>query len=93
MVIRLFKGQAIERQQLLRQLTELQYKRNDASFYRGCFRVRGDVVEIFPAHLEISAWRISLFGDEIESITSFDPLTGQKTKILLRCAFSPTRIT
>ena len=78
MVIRLFKGQAIERQQLLRQLTELQYKRNDAAFYRGCFRVRGDVVEIFPAHLEISAWRISLFGDEIEAITSFDPLTGQK---------------
>ena len=87
MVIRLFKGQAIERQQLLRQLTELQYKRNDAAFYRGCFRVRGDVVEIFPAHLEISAWRISLFGDEIEAITSFDPLTGQKDE-----AFDSVRI-
>ncbi|MGB1035739.1 MAG: excinuclease ABC subunit UvrB, partial [Candidatus Puniceispirillales bacterium] len=78
MVIRLFKGQRIERQQLLRQLTELQYARNDMAFQRGCFRVRGDVVEIFPAHLEVSAWRISLFGDEIESITSFDPLTGQR---------------
>src|SRR6056300_779992 len=78
MVIRLFKGQRIERQQLLRQLTELQYSRNDVAFQRGCFRVRGDVVEIFPAHLEVSAWRISLFGDEIEAITSFDPLTGQK---------------
>lgn len=78
MVIRLFKGQRIERQQLLRQLTELQYARNDMAFQRGCFRVRGDVVEIFPAHLEVSAWRISLFGDEIEAITSFDPLTGQR---------------
>ena len=78
MVIRLLKGQRIERQQLLRQLTELQYSRNDMSFQRGCYRVRGDVVEIFPAHLEVSAWRISLFGDEIESITSFDPLTGQR---------------
>ena len=78
MVIRLLKGQRIERQQLLRQLTELQYSRNDMSFQRGCFRVRGDVVEIFPAHLEVSAWRISLFGDEIEYITSFDPLTGQR---------------
>ena len=78
MVIRLFKGQRIERQQLLRQLTELQYARNDMAFQRGCFRVRGDVVEIFPAHLEVSAWRISLFGDEIEAITSFDPLTGHR---------------
>ena len=58
---------------------ELQYKRNDTAFQRGCFRVRGDVVEIFPAHLEDSAWRISLWGDEIETITEFDPLTGQKS--------------
>jgi len=79
MVIRLNKGGCIERQVLLRQLTELQYTRNDAGFQRGCFRVRGDVVEIFPAHLEDSAWRISLFGDEIESITGFDPLTGHRT--------------
>ena len=78
MVIKLIKGNHIERQQLLRNLTELQYKRNDTAFQRGCFRVRGDVVEIFPAHYEDSAWRISLWGDEIESITEFDPLTGQK---------------
>ena len=78
MVIKLVKGNHIERQQLLRNLTELQYKRNDTAFQRGCFRVRGDVVEIFPAHYEDSAWRISLWGDEIESITEFDPLTGQK---------------
>jgi excinuclease ABC subunit B len=79
MVIGLKKGGFIERQQLLRQLTELQYTRNDVGFQRGCFRVRGDVVEVFPAHVEDSAWRISLFGDEIESITAFDPLTGQKS--------------
>ena len=78
MVIKLIKGGTIERQQLLRNLTELQYKRNDTAFQRGCFRVRGDVVEIFPAHYEDSAWRISLWGDEIETITEFDPLTGQK---------------
>ena len=79
MVIRLVKGGTIDRQTLLRQMTELHYTRNDAGFQRGCFRVRGDVVEIFPAHLEDSAWRISLFGDEIETITAFDPLTGQKS--------------
>ena len=79
MVIRLVKGGTIDRQALLRQLTELHYTRNDAGFQRGCFRVRGDVVELFPAHLEDSAWRISLFGDEIEAITAFDPLTGQKS--------------
>ena len=79
MVVKLTKGEIIERQQLLRRLTELQYKRNDTAFQRGCFRVRGDVVEIFPAHLEDSAWRISLWGDEIETITEFDPLTGQKS--------------
>ena len=78
MVISIDKSTRIERQQFLRRLTELQYNRNDASFHRGCFRVRGDVVEIFPAHLEDSAWRISLFGDEVESITEFDPLTGQR---------------
>ena len=79
MVIRLSKSSKVQRQKLLRDLTELHYKRNDGNFQRGSFRVRGDVVEIFPAHLEDSAWRISLFGDEVESITEFDPLTGQKT--------------
>ena len=60
-------------------LVALQYKRNDAAFQRGNFRVRGDTLELFPAHYEDRAWRISLFGDEVESITEFDPLTGQKT--------------
>ena len=67
-----------ERQTLLRRLTELQYKRNDLNFVRGAFRVRGDNVEIFPAHLEDRAWRVSLFGDEVEAIWEFDPLTGEK---------------
>ena len=57
----------------------LQYKRTDMNFVRGTFRVRGDTLELFPAHLEDRAWRISFFGDEIESIQEFDPLTGQKT--------------
>jgi len=72
----------IERQSLLRRLTELQYRRNDMNFVRGTFRVRGDNVELFPAHFEDRAWRISLFGDEVEAIYEFDPLTGEKTATL-----------
>ncbi len=79
MTITLAKGQAVNRNDLLRGFVELQYRRNDADFHRGAFRVRGDSVEIFPAHYEDQAWRISLFGDEIESITEFDPLTGART--------------
>ena len=71
-------GERISRDQLLADLVALHYKRNDVAFQRGTFRVRGDTVELFPAHLEDRAWRISLFGDEIESITEFDPLTGAK---------------
>ena len=78
MTLKLEVGQTVSRQDLLRHLTELQYKRNDTNFVRGTFRARGDSVELFPAHLEDSAWRISLFGDEIEEIRSFDPLTGSK---------------
>jgi excinuclease ABC subunit B len=78
MTLKLEAGQTVSRQDLLRQLTELQYRRNDTNFVRGMFRVRGDSVELFPAHLEDSAWRISLFGDEIENIFAFDPLTGSK---------------
>ena len=70
-------GDRVERTQMLRDLTELQYRRNDAAFFRGTLRSRGDTVEIFPAHLEDRAWRVSLFGDEIEAIKEFDPLTGQ----------------
>ena len=78
MTMKLSTGETVSRQDLLRQLTELQYRRNDTNFVRGAFRVRGDSVELFPAHLEDSAWRISLFGDEIEAIFEFDPLTGSK---------------
>ena len=78
MTMKLSAGETVSRQDLLRQLTELQYRRNDTNFVRGAFRVRGDSVELFPAHLEDSAWRISLFGDEIEAIFEFDPLTGSK---------------
>jgi len=72
-------GERLSRDQLLADLVALHYRRNDAAFVRGSFRVRGDTVEVFPAHYEDRAWRISLFGDEVESITEFDPLTGQKT--------------
>ena len=78
MTIELKKGQQIPRQTLLRQFTELQYTRNDMSFVRGTFRVRGDIVEIFPAHLETVAWRITLFWDEIEELFEIDALTGEK---------------
>ncbi len=78
MTIRLEKGQRIELGALLKRLVELQYRRNDANFVRGTFRVRGDSAEIFPAHYEDRGWRLSLFGDEIESIHEFDPLTGEK---------------
>ena len=79
MTIRIEAGARIDRQGLLRRLVELQYRRNDAGFARGAFRARGDSVEIFPAHYEDRAWRLSLFGDEVESIREFDPLTGEKT--------------
>ncbi len=82
MTISLAKGQRIERADLLKGLVELQYSRNDTVLARGNFRARGDSIEIFPAHYDDRAWRISLFGDEIEGILEFDPLTGEKTDIL-----------
>ncbi|MDY6923990.1 MAG: excinuclease ABC subunit UvrB [Pseudomonadota bacterium] len=72
-------GDQIDEAKLRADLIALQYKRNDAAFDRGMFRKRGDVVEIFPVHMEDRAWRIQLFGDELESIQEFDPLTGKKT--------------
>ena len=71
-------GEVVDQRELIRKLVALQYKRNDAAFTRGCFRVRGDSLEIFPSHYEDMAWRVSFFGDEIESIAEFDPLTGTK---------------
>ncbi len=73
------QGERLSRDQLLADLVALHYRRNDANFQRGSFRARGDTVEVFPAHLEDRAWRFSLFGDEVESIVEFDPLTGAKT--------------
>ena len=77
MVLRLKVGEEINRQKLLLRLVDLQYERNDATFERCNFRVQGDVVDIFPSHEDERAWRISMFGDEIEEITEFDPLTGE----------------
>ncbi len=77
MIIDLKKGDTIDREELIRQFVTLQYVRNDIAFERGAFRVRGDTVELFPAHFEDRAWRFSLFGDELEDITEFDPLTGE----------------
>ncbi|MBI1301825.1 MAG: excinuclease ABC subunit UvrB [Alphaproteobacteria bacterium] len=82
MAFPLTQGQTIERNELIAKLVELQYTRNDMAFERGCFRVRGDTVEIFPAHFESRAWRFSMFGDELEQITEFDPLTGEKFETL-----------
>ena len=79
MTVRIARGDQLNRDTLLRRFVELQYRRNDTNFTRGAFRVRGDLVEIFPAHYEDRAWRLSLFGDEIESIHEFDPLTGEKS--------------
>jgi excinuclease ABC subunit B len=73
------RGERLNQRQLIADLVALQYKRTAGDFYRGSFRVRGDAIEIFPAHYEDRAWRVSLFGDEVESIHEFDPLTGQKT--------------
>ena len=78
MTLTLTTGDTVNRTKLLARLVELQYRRNDTSFLRGAFRVRGDTIEIFPVHYEDRAWRISLFGDEIEAIHEFDPLTGEK---------------
>jgi excinuclease ABC subunit B len=82
MIFDLKKGQSVDQREIVRKLVALQYRRNDAAFVRGNFRVRGDSLEIFPSHYEDSAWRISFFGDEIEDITEFDPLTGKKSATL-----------
>ncbi len=79
MTFELAVGQKIDDRQLVADLVAQQYKRNDAAFERGTFRKRGDTIEIFPAHYEDRAWRVGLFGDEIETIQEFDPLTGRKT--------------
>jgi excinuclease ABC subunit B len=72
-------GKSYDQRQVMAELVAQQYRRNDAAFARGSFRVRGDVLELWPAHLEDRAWRFSFFGNELESITEFDPLTGERT--------------
>ncbi|MHA1108415.1 MAG: excinuclease ABC subunit UvrB, partial [Alphaproteobacteria bacterium] len=89
MTIPIAAGDSLERNALLRRLVELQYRRNDQNFTRGAFRVRGDLVEIFPAHYADRAWRLSFFGDEIESIYEFDPLTGEKAAKLEKITIYP----
>ncbi|MGE5260443.1 MAG: DEAD/DEAH box helicase family protein, partial [Actinomycetota bacterium] len=79
MTFSLKRGDKVEQRQLMADLVALHYRRNDANFVRGSFRVRGDTIELWPAHLEDRAWRISLFGDTVESLVEFDPLTGAKT--------------
>ena len=78
MTFSLKKGESVDQREIIRKLVALQYKRNDQAFARGNFRVRGDNLEIFPSHYEDMAWRINFFGDEIEEIVEFDPLTGKK---------------
>jgi len=82
MTLGIKKNHEHNREQIIKTLVDLQYKRNDQNFHRGTFRVRGDNLEIFPSHLEDRAWRLSLFGNKIESIVEFDPLTGSKTNDL-----------
>ncbi|MBW4331148.1 excinuclease ABC subunit UvrB [Stakelama sp. CBK3Z-3] len=78
MIFDIKKSDTVDQREIIRKLVALQYKRNDAAFARGNFRVRGDSLEIFPSHYEDTAWRVGFFGDDIEEITEFDPLTGQK---------------
>jgi excinuclease ABC subunit B len=90
MVLRLKVGDEINRQKLLLRFIDLQYERNDVAFERCSFRVSGDTVDIFPSHEDERAWRISMFGDEIEEITEFDPLTGETFAKLNEIALYPS---
>ena len=82
MTLTLQKNYDYNREHIIKSLVALQYKRNDQNFYRGTFRARGEYLEIFPSHLEDRAWRLSLFGDKLEKIEEFDPLTGDQVREL-----------
>src|SRR6187551_2354643 len=82
MIFDLKKGESVDQREIIRKLVALHYKRNDQAFGRGNFRVRGENLEIFPSHYDDMAWRIAFFGDEIEEIVEFDPLTGKKIAAL-----------
>ncbi|NFV79449.1 excinuclease ABC subunit UvrB [Magnetospirillum aberrantis] len=90
MTIPLKVGESYDQRDLLKRLVELQYTRNDAAFERGTFRVRGDSLEIFPVHYEDRAWKLSFFGDELEAIAEFDPLTGEKTVSMTEAVVYPS---
>ncbi len=79
MAFSVLRGERLHRSDFLARLVALQFRRNDDAFSRGCFRVRGDTIDVFPAHYEDRAWRVTLFGDEVDSIFEFDPLTGKKS--------------
>ncbi len=83
MVMPMFAGQVIAQRDFIKKLIELQFRRNDIDFHRGTFRVRGDTVDLFPSHYDDTAWRFEFFGDDIENISEFDPLTGER-KVGLR---------
>ncbi len=89
MTMKVSVGDTLDQRKLMKKLVELQYQRNDQNFYRGSFRVRGDVVELFPSHFEDRAWRLSFFGDEIEGVWEIDPLTGEKTATLSHITIYP----
>jgi len=89
MLVHLQQGQRVDRDSVLRKLVEIQYERNDQSFYRGTFRVRGDVVDVFPAHEDEHAVRIEFWGDEVETISEIDPLRGKITGSLEKVAIYP----
>ena len=90
MILTLAAGQRVERREIIRHLVELQYRRSDVNFVRGSFRARGDVLEVFPSHLEDRAWRLSMFGDEIEAVWEVDPLTGEKVAELASITVFPS---
>ncbi|MEO1203616.1 MAG: excinuclease ABC subunit UvrB [Pseudomonadota bacterium] len=89
MVVAVRSGTTVDRTKLLRAFVELQYRRTPLDLQRGQFRAKGDTVEIFPSHMEDRAWRLSLFGDQVESIVEFDPLTGEKTAKLEQIKLYP----
>ncbi|MCY1487215.1 UvrABC system protein B [compost metagenome] len=89
MVLHIDRGDRIDQRTLLRRLAELQYTRNDMDFARATFRVRGDVIDIFPAESDLEAIRVELFDDEVESLAAFDPLTGEVIRKLPRFTFYP----
>lgn len=89
MTMQIDSGQDYDVRDMIKGMVELQYQRNDAAFQRGTFRVRGDLIEVFPSHFEDRAWRFSFFGEELEEIWEFDPLTGEKIAALDRVTLYP----